>query len=147
MKKDSNIIEFYINSITQKYTKLLHSFIYPQQFINIKIATYIFNEVLEIIEKLKLGEISIDSFKKLNELTFSDYNYDRVILNKVKYVTSKSKIYVLNKKNSCLNDIIIGEILQENDNYILKDNLKLTEEQIIRLQKIRTQLYNKRLKL
>ena len=118
LKKDSNIIEFYINSITQKYTKLLHSFIYPQQFINIKIATYIFNEVLEIIEKLKLGEISIDSFKKLNELTFSDYNYDRVILNKVKYVTSKSKIYVLNKKNSCLNDIIIGEILQENDNYI-----------------------------
>ena len=118
LKKNSNIIEFYINSITQKYTKLLHSFIYPQQFINIKIATYIFNEVLEIIEKLKLGEISIDSFKKLNELTFSDYNYDRVILNKVKYVTSKSKIYVLNKKNSCLNDIIIGEILQENDNYI-----------------------------
>ncbi len=118
LKKDSNIIEFYINSITQKYTKLLHSFIYPQQFINIKIATYIFNEVLEIIEKLKLGEISIDSFKKLNELTFSDYNYDRVILNKVKYVTSKSKIYVLNKKNSCLNDIIIGEILQENDNHI-----------------------------
>ena len=41
----------------------------------------------------------------------------------------------------------ITEILQENDNYILKDNLKLTEEQIIRLQKIRTQLYNKRLKL
>ena len=118
LKKNSNIIEFYINSITQKYTKLLHSFIYPQQFINIKIATYIFNEVLEIIEKLKLGEISIDSFKKLNELTFSDYNYDRVILNKVKYVTSKSKIYVLNKKNSCLNDIIIGEILQENDNHI-----------------------------
>ena len=51
-------------------------------------------------------------------VAFSDYNYDRVILNKVKYVTSKSKIYVLNKKNSCLNDIIIGEILQENDNYI-----------------------------
>lgn len=64
----------------------------------------------------------------------------------IPYVAINEKIFqqLYNRAKKAAN---ITEILQENDNYILKDNLKLTEEQIIRLQKIRTQLYNKRLKL
>ena len=118
-QQNQYIINEYIKIIINKYQNTLQSITYPQDLIKAKIVQKTFDEVLEIIDKVKKGEISIDSFKLLTNLTFINYNQDISIINKVKGINDIKNIYVLNNENRLYNGVVLGTIKYENNKDVI----------------------------
>lgn len=103
----------------------MQSFTYPQDFVKIEIATKIFNEVLELINKVKNGEISIDDFKQLTNLKFTNYEQDKAIINKVKGIDNSKGIFIRNSRFNSFNDIALGRIIYQDENSVTIQGISL----------------------
>lgn len=124
-KKNQHIINEYSKLVINNYQKKLQSFTYPQDFVKIEIATKIFNEVLELINKVKNGEISIDDFKQLTNLKFTNYEQDKAIINKVKGIDNSKGIFIRNSRFNSFNDIALGKIIYQDENSVTIQGISL----------------------
>ena len=112
-------IDEYTKIIIDNYQKALQSLTYPQDLFKAQLAQKTFDEVLQTIDKVKKGEISIELFKQFTNLTFTNYNQDISIINKVKGINNIKNIYVLNNKNRLYNGVVLGTIEYENNKEVI----------------------------
>ncbi len=118
-QQNHHLIDEYTKIIIDNYQKALQSLTYPQDLIKAQMTQKTFDEVLQIIDKVKKGEISIDSFKQFTNLTFTNYNQDISIINKVKGINNIKNIYVLNNENRLYNGVVLGTIKYENNKEVI----------------------------
>ena len=112
------LIDEFTKTIVNNYHSVLSKLTYPNDLEKATQATKVLNEVFEIIKCVKSGFISMEGFKNLINLTFTNYEEDINILNLVKGMNSSRNIYVRQRNIRASSDISLGRVIKEDEDNV-----------------------------
>lgn len=117
-QKELSAIGDYVKTIAANYNDAIHRFTYPDELSKAEIATETLNRVFEIVKLAEKGLIFAEEFKQLTNLKFDNYDEDRHILNLISGYSIIKKIYIRNEKSNSLDDILLGRVIKEDDEFV-----------------------------
>ena len=132
VNSNKDLINNYTKQIIENFQAALKNFTYPDDLSKAQYAQKTFEEVLEIISKVRIGQISIEDFAQLTDLKFINFNEDKITLNKANGITNSKGIYVFNQPYSTNDDIMLGKVAQEDDDYITITGINTTKNKILK---------------